>query len=225
MPGRDIPLISGEIYHIFNRGIAGQLVYSDKRDYRRFLETMNYYQNKSVPIRYSKFLILSLDERKKIIERMKKLRNFAVEFISYCLMPNHFHILLRQIENNGIAKFTGNLCNSYTRYFNTKTKRHGPLLQGKFKAVRIEDDEQLIHVTRYIHLNPFTSYVVKNTKALSIYPYSSLAEYLTIIETEIVNKEQVLSHFKTLQSFKEFTFDQADYQRKLRDIKHLIKET
>ncbi|MBI4991308.1 transposase [Candidatus Gottesmanbacteria bacterium] len=224
MPGRNIPLVSGEYYHIFNKGVAGQPVFNGKRDYQRFLETMSYYQNKNPSVRYSKFLTLSVEERNKILESLSKQHNFIVKFISYCLMPNHFHLLLQQTENNGIAKFTSNLTNSYTRYFNVKSKRLGPLFQGKFKAVRIEDDEQLLHVTRYIHLNPYTSYVIKTFDELVDYPYSSLGEYLKLRKAGLVSKKQVLSHFKSLKSFKEFTLNQANYQRELQNIKHLILE-
>ncbi|MBI4067720.1 hypothetical protein HY407_05035, partial [Candidatus Gottesmanbacteria bacterium] len=105
-----------------------------------------------------------------------------------------------------------------------KNKRVGPILQGKFKAVRIEDDEQLLHVTRYIHLNPYTSYLVKDITGLIAYPYSSLPEYLKLSHVNLVDKKPILSHFKTIKSFKEFTFNQADYQKKLNDIKHLVLE-
>lgn len=224
MPGREIPLITEEFYHVFNKTIASQPAFCTKRDYKRFLETIFYYQNKTTPVRYSKFLILSTKEREGILESLKKQKNFMVEFISFCLMPNHFHLLLQQLEDSGISKFCSNLTNSYTRYFNVKNKRKGPLFQGKFKAVRIETDEQLLHVTRYIHLNPYTSYVVKTLEELATYPYSSLSEYLKLRKEKTVDKEQVLCHFKTLKSFKSFTFNQADYQRKLEHIKHLTFE-
>lgn len=224
MPGRDIPLVSQEIYHVVNRGIASQPVFTNKRDYQRFLETMNYYQNEEVSIRYSKFLILSVEERNRILNDLIKKRNFIVDLISFCLMPNHFHILLRQIEDNGIAKFIANLTNSYTRYFNTKNKRVGPLFQGKFKAVRIENDKQLLHTTRYIHLNPYTSYLVKNIEGIITYPYSSLAEYLKLETRRRINRDLVLAHLKSLQVFRKFHFDQADYQRNLQNIKHLTLE-
>jgi len=225
MPGREIPLVSGEIYHVINRGIASQPIFGDKRDYHRFLETIFYYQNQNPPLRYAKFLTLSVEERNRILRNLKKKKDFNVEFMSFCLMPNHFHLLLRQVKDGGISKFLSNLTNSYTRYFNTKNQRKGPLFQGKFKAVRIENDNQLLHVTRYIHLNPYTSYVIKNVEELASYPYSSFQEYLNPNDNQIMNKDEVLSHFKSLRLFKEFTFDHADYQRKLDQIKHLSLET
>ena len=128
------------------------------------------------------------------------------------------------MKDNGISKFVGDLTNSYTRFFNESSKRKGPIFQGKFRAVRIEDEEQLLHVVRYIHLNPYTSYVLKKINDLPNYPFSSLGEYLGIRDTKIVNTQIVLNNFKTIKSFKTFTFDRADYQRQLQNIKHLLVE-
>jgi len=224
MPGRDIPLVNDQIYHVFNRGIAGQPIFATKWDYRRFLDSMWFYQHTNVPVRYSKFLYLTVDERSKILSALKNKRDYIIDFISFCLMPNHFHFLLRQCTESGIAKFISLLCNSYTRYFNTKHNRSGPLLQGKFKAVRIQDDYQLLHAVRYIHLNPYTSYIVKSQNQLANYPYSSLSVYLSKANHSQLNREIVLENFKTKKSFEKFTFDQADYQRNLGKIKHLILE-
>lgn len=90
-------------------------------------------------------------------------------------MPNHFHLLLQQIRDGGITEFISKLTNSYTRYFNIRNKRIGPLFQGEFKAVHVETDEQLIHLSRYIHLNPIVSYI---TKKLESYQWFSYLEYL-----------------------------------------------
>lgn len=224
MPGRNIPLITEQIYHIINRGIAKQPIFNNKRDYQRFLEIIRYYHHKNTPIRYSKFLSLAKEERERIVTSLDKQKNHIIEILCYCLMPNHFHLVLCQIQDGGIAKFVGNISNSYTKYFNTKNKRQGPLLQGKFKAVRIEDDDQLLHLSRYIHLNPFTSYMVKKINDVVSYQYSSLSEYLNLSTKQIVNKKYVLSHFKTLKSYRNFIFDQAEYQKKIGDIKHLMLE-
>lgn len=224
MPGRTTPLVTGELYHLINRGVASQPVFKNKRDHQRFLETMTYYQNRNTPVRYSKFLILSVEDRQQILRDLKKQRGFLVEFVSFCLLPNHLHFVVKQLVDNGISKFMANLTNSYTRYFNVKHKRRGHLFQGRFKAIRVETDEQLFHLVRYIHLNPYTSYLVKKIEEVALYPYSSLGEYLGLSQRGIVEKKQVLAHFATLESFKEFTFSQADYQRKLKEIEHLLLE-
>lgn len=224
MPGRTIPLVTDEIYHVINRGISYQPIFNNKRDYSRAIETMLYYQNQTPPIKYSRFLRLSKTERKEIIESLIKQKKFLVEIISYCLMPNHFHLILKQITDNGISKFISNFCNSYIRYFNTKNKRKGPLLEGKFKAKRVETEEQLLHLDRYIHLNPYSSHLIKNFKDLENYSFSSFPEYLGKVKTNFCSKELILSHFKNVASYQKFIFDQADYQRELQQIKHLILE-
>lgn len=137
-------------------------------------------------------------------------------------MPNHFHLLLKQLTEGGITKFVGNFSNSYTRYFNTRNKRIGHLFQGVFKAVRIEDDEQFIHVLRYIHLNPVVSLIIKET-GLEDYPYSSFAEYLGRRDG-FCHKNMILDHYSSIENLKSFTYDQIDYGKKMEAIKHLILE-
>lgn len=222
MPGRKVILANGEIYHVLNRGVASQPIFLNKRDYQRTFATFSYYQYKNPPLKYSLFIVQSKEKQLKILNRLRENKKLLVEMIAFCLMPNHFHFLLKQNITGGIAKFISNFTNSYTRYFNTKNERNGPLLQGKFKAVHIETDEQLLHVARYIHLNPYTSYVLKNINCLEYYPYSSFPEYLGKIPEKICNKEYILSHFKNTEDYKKFIFNQADYQRRLGDIKHII---
>lgn len=220
MPARFIPLITGQYYHIFNRGVNKQPIFQGIRDYKRASDILDFYSF-NPKLRFSKFLLLSQEEKSNFMDSLRKVNDKLVDIICFCLMPNHFHLLLNQLKDNGISKFMANLQNSFTRYFNTKYQRIGPLLQGQFKAVLIEDDSQLLHVSRYIHLNPYSSFVVKDLKNLEQYHYSSLPEYFGRADTQICNKEVVLSQIKDYQKF---VFDQADYQRKLEEIKHLILE-
>lgn len=222
MPGRLIPFITKEIYHVFNRGIDRCPTFTTKREYARALDTLKYYQFKNPPVKLSKFLTMQ-DERKQEIMKMMINNEKLVKIYSYCLMPNHFHLLLMQNTENGISKFLSNFQNSYTRYFNTRHDRDGSLLLDQFKGVRIETDEQFMHVSRYIHLNPYTSYVVKKLEDLENYSWSSLPEYLYNQE-RAVEKDFLLSFFKNTKDYKQFVFDQADYQRKLNAIKHLVLE-
>lgn len=225
MPGRKIPLITGQVYHIFNRGVAEQPTFLDKKDYQRALETAFFYQNLKTPLRYSYFIRLTRDRRLEILKKLREEKDYSVDIIAYCFMPNHFHFLLKQLKDTGISIYMSNLCNSYTRYFNTKRKRIGPIFQGKFKGVRIGTDEQLLHVQRYIHLNPYSSYVVKTLNELEDYQCSSLPEYLGLRDQEFCKKELVLKgHFRDTKTYRKFIFDQADYQRRLEQIKHLTLE-
>ncbi|MBI2036324.1 transposase [Candidatus Microgenomates bacterium] len=169
MPARTTPLVTGQFYHIFNRGVNKQPIFLNRKDYARALSVFEFYSFVDIPIRFSKFLLLSLEERFKILKDLRKRSLKYVDFISYCFMPNHFHFLVKQNRDNGISKFMGDFQNSYTKYFNTKHERIGPILQGQFKAVFVEDENQLLHLSRYIHLNPFTSFVVKDLTDLDTY--------------------------------------------------------
>ncbi|MBI2613389.1 MAG: transposase [Candidatus Levybacteria bacterium] len=210
MPSRIIPFVNGEYYHIFNRGVAKMQIFNNFYDYNRFVKTMIYYSIEGPKPRFSVFTptISILNINKKI-----------VDIICYCLMPNHFHFLLRQVKKGGITEFVSRLSNSYTKYINIKNKRVGPLLQGNFKAVHVETNEQLLHLSRYIHLNPLVSYVVKD---LDIYKWSSYLEYIDLINNGICDKKIILDQFKSPKEYRQFVLDQESYGKKLEAIKHQL---
>lgn len=185
---------------------------------------MEYYQIKSPPLKLSRFLTLPIEEMKLQEGKLNTGEKKLVAIIAFCFMPNHFHFLLKQLVKGGISRFMSNFQNSFTRYFNTRRERVGPVFLGQFKAVRVENEEQLLHVSRYIHLNPYSSSLVGSIKALEGYPWSSLGEYLCPQEGGTCEKAVVLGAFKSKGEYREFVFDQADYQRKLEAIKHLLFE-
>src|SRR4030042_4549930 len=222
MPVRKVVLANDQVYHVINRGVNHQNIYMNKWDYKRALITLKYYQYNSTPLSLSHFLYLNKEEQQEIFKSIKKKSKKNIEIYAYCLMPNHFHLLLKQKIENGISKFLSNFQNSYTKYLNLSKKRTGHLFQGQFKAVRIETDEQFIHVARYIHLNPFTSYIVKNFKGLKIYPWSSLQEYLGVTSYNICKKHELLSHFKSIKEFNKHIIDQKNYLEAIDKIEHLI---
>lgn len=222
MAKRRVVFANGEYYHIFNRGIARQPTFFTKRDYERFLLTLSYYRFSEQPIKLSRFLQFSIKLRGEILQNITKPKEKLIEIICFILMPNHFHLILRQEKNKGVSTFMSKLINSYTRYVNIKTDRVGDLFQGVFKAVHVETDEQLVHLSRYIHLNPLVSYVVREADFLS-YSWSSFAAYLKE-DLTLVDYRPVLSNFKNPQSYKQFVLDHADYAKKLENIKHLILE-
>lgn len=102
-------------------------------------------------------------------------------------MPNHFHFLIKELEENGTRKFISNIQNSYAKYFNTKNERSGSLFQEMFKAVRIESDEQFVHVARYIHLNPYSAFILDNINSIKVFPWSSFGDYLGTNSHSFVN--------------------------------------
>jgi len=224
MPGREIPLVTGEIYHIINRGLTAQTIFSCPRHYQRSFELMLYYQNQNPPLRYSYFSALTSSVKEEKLNQLRNNKEILVEIFAYCFMPNHFHFLLKQMVDNGISNFLSKFSNSYTRYFNTKHKRIGPLFQGKFKSVLVSNEQQLIHLSRYIHLNPYSSGIVKSLKNLSQYTYSSFPEYLGLTNNSICQKDMILDYFKKKNSYHDFVFDQAVIQRELDIIKHSTLE-
>lgn len=208
MPYRIIPFVTGEIYHIYNRGTEKRTIFEDRRDYQRFLKTLRYYQLQGPKPKLSHFFPyqnFKLNSANKI-----------VEILAYCLMPNHFHLLIKQIKDGGITEFITKTSLSFTKYYNKKYTRVGPLLQGQFKAVLIESDEQLLHISRYIHLNPLASFLVGD---LNWYEWSSYKEYATQTEG-ICSKEAIQNYFKFPREYQQFILDQADYAQQLEIIKH-----
>lgn len=222
MSGRKVVFANNEYYHIYNRGIARQPVFSNKRDYQRLLLTFSFYRFSLPPVKLSRLLQLPVEQRETILEKLNTKDEKLIEIISFAFMPNHFHLLLKQKVDNGISIFLSKSTNSYTRYFNTKHKRVGDLFQGVFKAIHVETDEQLIHLSRYIHLNPVVSLVTKE-RELASYSWSSLPDYLAGSST-ILDLDPVLTHFKSPMGYREFVFDQIDYGKKLEKIKHLLLE-
>jgi len=153
-----------------------------------------------LPSNFSYFLSYGTDKRSRIIEKLSQ-SGRIVEVLAFCLMPNHFHLLVKQLKDGGISRYLSLFQNSFAKYRNTKYQREGHLFGGQFKVVRIEDDDQFLHVHRYIHLNPYTSLVVRNFDELENYSYSSLPEYLGI-EEGFCHKEEVLAHFKDLTMYR-----------------------
>lgn len=210
MPSRVIPFVNGEFYHVFNRGVAKVPIFNNVTDYKRFLKSMLYYQIKGPKPRLSLFnpKTINFNSTKKI-----------VNIICYCLMPNHFHLLLEQAEETGITEFLSRISNSYTKYFNIKNNRQGPLFQGEFKAIHIETTEQLLHVSRYIHLNPLVDYIIKSIEK---YPWSSYSEYVGLNNFDICSKEFILGEFESLNGYELFVLNQEDYGKKLEMVKHQL---
>src|SRR3989344_169695 len=211
MPYRATPLANNYFYHIFNRGVEKRSIFQDHRDFVRLLKMINYYQYEGSKLSFSK---LSDEKLKEIYDTEK-----IVEVICYCLMPNHFHLLIKQVKDNGITKFMSQIGNAYTRYFNTRHTRVGSLFQGAYKAVIIESDEQLIHVSRYIHLNPIVEMLVKDLKT---YQWSSYLDFIGQRNGQLINKIEILNFFKNSLEYDNFVLDQYSYALDLARIKHQL---
>lgn len=219
---RKVVFRNGEIYHVFNRGIDRRSIFTNKREFERAKQLIKFYRHKELPIRYSQVLQQPEVLRKKLFESVYKSERL-IDILSYCLMPNHFHFLVKQTKDNGVSKFASNFTNSYTKYFNTKSQRTGPIFEGVFKAVYVETDQQLIHLSRYIHLNPVSSSIIAEDM-LNNYPWSSYSEYLSLSDDGIAEKELILGFFKSAGDYQNFVENQMGYAKELDSIKHLVLE-
>ncbi|MBI3384739.1 transposase [Candidatus Gottesmanbacteria bacterium] len=136
-------------------------------------------------------------------------------------MPTHFHFTLQQTEDFGIYKFLHKISNSYAHYFNIKHETSGPLFEPNFEAVHVETDEQILHLSRYIHLNPVTAYLVDKPED---YSYSSYKHYIGLEKLDFVYPSIILDQFRSIKDYEKFVMARKDYQRDLAKIKHLIIE-
>ena len=134
-------------------------------------------------------------------------------------MPNHFHLIIKQVAPKGISNFLADFQNSYTKYFNVKRDRVGPLFQGPFKSVHVKNDEYLLHLSRYIHLNPVSSFLIKQNQ-LTNYPWSSFSKFCEN-KTGLCEKDIILNNYATNESYQDFVLDYAEYSQSLEMIQHL----
>ena len=223
MPVRINPLITGDIVHVMNRGVARQLIHRDARDYRLALEGLRYYRHDELPMRYSHFRELKpLSQFSILAELETQVAIPLVDVLGFTFMPNHWHLLLRQRVDGGITTFLRRWTNSYTRFFNTRHERIGPLFQGVFKSVGIHSDELLLHVSRYIHLNLVVAGMLSLNK-LRTDPRSSFGQYVgdqaTWCDTQLI-----LDLTGSVERYELFVADHVDYGKQLEQIKHLTLE-
>lgn len=171
MSQRQEPFQPSSYYHVYNRGHNKQVIFHDYKDYARYLKRLNEY-----------------------------LKKHEVGLLAYCLMPNHVHLLLYQKGEEPIDRFIHRLHTAYTMYFNKKYTCVGAVFQGRFKAKRIESEEYLLHVSRYIHINPLEMLRVQGralNSQLERYPWSSYGDYIHFSDDRICDPSEILAYFPT----------------------------
>lgn len=214
-------LVDGYVYHIISRSIAHYQIFNNNEDYTRTIQLLRFYQIKTPPTSYSMFLRLKGVETTGFniyFNQISKDSEKHIEIIAYCLMPNHLHLILMQLREKGISIFMNNVLNSYTRYFNLLHKRKGPLWESRFKHILVETDEQLLHLTRYIHLNPSSANLVKKPE---LWKYSSYLEYIKSSDDPLSNREGLIE--MSAKDYQKFVNDRKDYQRQLTIIKKIME--
>jgi putative transposase len=182
------------VYHVYNRGVDKRTIFKDKQDYDVFLHLLKYYLSPK-----EEALEHPLKKYEDVTPvRIRPLKNLhkEIDLISYCLMHNHFHLLLKQNETDSMTKLMRRLTTTYAMYFNKRNKRSGYLFQGRYKAALVDDEVYLLQVSRYIHLNPKEISLTFRGSSLSTYPYSSYPYFLREKYAEWVKPELILNLFK-----------------------------
>jgi REP element-mobilizing transposase RayT len=218
MATRTFTFAQGEFYHLYNRGVEKRIIYQDTADYSRFLELL-YVANtkKETDLR-------SISRHHESLYDWDRGENL-VKIGAYCLMPNHFHILLTPIQENGVSRFMSKLGTSYSMYFNKKYERTGGLFESEFKAKHANSDQYLKYLFAYIHLNPVKliqsdwkergiADVEAAYKYVSSFPYSSLVDYQEIIRPErvIIESSAFPNYFKSTSSRKAELFEWLNFK-------------
>ena len=196
MPGKNTVkvYIKEGFYHIYNRGVEKRTIFENDQDYKVFLKYLKEYLLPPQEAQKLKKTVTLKGGSFKGIPRQLKNYYQKIDLLAFCLMPNHFHLLVKQHTENAIEKFMRSLATRYSLYFNKKYDRVGSLFQGHYKASLITKEPYLLHLTRYIHLNPLEyNDEIKNA-------YSSYADYLGLRNTTWIKPDTILAFFnnKTL---------------------------
>lgn len=199
MPSRNILKIDVEegYYHIYARGVNKDTIFKEDTDYHVFLNLLKRYLSKEA--RHDTYGVPYIHLYNKL------------ELLCYCLMPNHFHLLIYQNEKGAMPTLMRGVMTSYSRYFNKKYQRRGPLFESRYKASLILNDSYLEHITRYIHLNP---------RDYKTYPYSSLPYYISTLQAEWVRPGRIIELFNNTEYYTTFLEDYEDIKKMNDEIKH-----
>ena len=208
---RILKIAPGEHYHIFNRAVSRQVIFHDFGDYARFLFLILYLQ---APIKilhigravkdFLKYFgqggqsrALATGYEKEIMKKR------MVELVAFCLMPNHFHLVIKELEERGIASYMQRVLTAYAKYYNTKYEKSGHVFQGPYKAVYIEDDRQLLYLSAYIHRNPRE--ISKWFKREDQYIWSSYQDFISENRWgNLIMPDIVTGQFKNKKKYHEF---------------------
>jgi len=214
---RTFSFATGEFYHLYNRGTEKRNIFTSRADRDRFLALL-YLANQIGATD------LKLQGRTLLEIVGERDGTPLVEIVAYCLMPNHFHLLVRELEDGGISKFMQKLTTGYTMYFNKWHERSGALFQGKFKATHVSDDRYMRYLISYIHLNPVKLIEPKwketgitdkmhAERYLEEYAQSSYLDYLgkKRLENKILTREALPEYFSSGADFKIFVTEWLTY--------------
>ncbi len=224
--------IENQIYHIYNRGVEKRNVFLEDKDYFRFIHDLFEFNDEDSAVNVAYYLNnQSKEVELQYLKKERKPRKLLVEILIFTLMPNHFHLVLKQKKEKGIVKFMQKLGTGYTNYFNKKYERVGSLFQGRFKAVLISEDAHFIHLPFYIHTNPLDLYYGSSTsidwqkqiKFLENYRWSSFLDYIGKKNfPSVTSRNFILDFFESEKKYKkateEWIKEKEENLEKIRDI-------
>lgn len=196
-----------QYYHLYNRGVDKRIIFLDDIDRQRFIDAVRLARLSNSPkLSWLKKQIKIGNISPADLEKLEeKYGPPLLDIIAYALMPNHFHFQIKELIENGVSKFFRKLGTSYVMYFNIRYERTGRLFESQYKSVLIESDEQLIHLSRYIHANPFNSSKIKiPLRQLKTYSWTSLPDYLGIRKQSFCDSLEVMAFFKTPNDYWSF---------------------
>jgi len=223
---RNVPIAADEYYHIFNRGNNHRSIFNDNLDRARFLFCILAFQSSKSFYHIGRSSEILRDEMRLYLN--EKTFNFVstnrfVELINFCLMPNHFHLTLYCKEEGGISRYMQKVLNAYTKYFNTRYKLSGHLFQGPYQAIPISSNEQLLHLSAYIHRNPIDLREWRNK--IFNYPWSSLQDYANTNRWGgLLKPDIVIEQFSNPEDYEKFIETSSAKAYEKLDDSHLIVE-
>lgn len=229
---RNISFGIHEWYHCFNRGVDKRKIFLSNTDYDRFLALL-YLANSNEPVHIDDLTKYKESRGRTLLDEAYEVTRgeMLVDVGAYCLMPNHFHLILRERIEGGITAFMRKVSTGYTMYFNKKNDRTGPLLGGKFRARHISDDRYFKRVVNYVHANPaeiieskWKQGIIQHRKEvrdfLEAYKYSSLSYFVkpNMDTSSITNKELVLDIFETFPSTNDLLEDAITFAKNPEEV-------
>ena len=192
MPNRWIPFLANHYYHVYNRGVNGALIFFCDENYRYLLRLLR-----------------------------KNLDRHDVAIVAYCLLPNHYHFLLMPSQDDNLHLMMKGLFGSYSQAVNKQQNRQGPLFQGRFRSILVDKDEYLVHLARYIHLNPVSAGIVR---APQYWTYSNYPDLIGQRAGKLTDSSLVPARFPDGVSYRQFVEDGLKVSRKLLDIEKYLLE-
>jgi len=186
MARRKAQFTRGEYYHIYNRGCNREDIFRCDENYRFLLRILK-----------------------------TKVKQYNIAVIAYCLMPNHYHFLLRQDGEHTVGKRIQEVFNRYTKAFNSVYRRTGTMFEGPFKAIHIDDEEYLIHLCRYIHRNAFEAGLAQR---IELWKYSNYLEWVGVRRGTLVDRTFIRNRFRTANEYREFVMEYVSPKKERREF-------